>query len=93
MNTLTEPKYPNIKIKLVGEDGNAFSILGRCTQALKRNGLKDQVEVFRGEATSGNYDHLLRTVVAWFSVDSTDETDPRECTWCNELHEDCECED
>lgn len=66
---ITEPKYPNIKVRLVGEDGNAFSILGRCTRALKQNGHADQVEVFRSEATSGDYDNLLRTVMRWFDVD------------------------
>ncbi len=87
-----QPKYPNINIKLVGEDGNAYSILGRCTLALKRNGLRDEVEAFRKEATSGDYDNLLRTVLAWFSVDMVEVT-TNECVWCEEKHEDCECED
>lgn len=29
-------KYPNIKVKLIGEDGNAFSILARVDSALKK---------------------------------------------------------
>lgn len=61
-------KYPNINIDLVGEDGNAFSIIGRCTRALKRNGLNDQVETFRKQATSGDYNNVLKTVMIWFSV-------------------------
>lgn len=93
MLQLDNPKYPNINIELVGEDGNAFSILGRCTQALKRNGLNDQVEAFREQATSGDYDNLLRTVMAWFSVDVDYEENEDECAWCSEAHEDCECED
>jgi hypothetical protein len=87
-----QPKYPEINIQLVGQDGNAYSILGRCTDALKRNGLRDQVEAFRKEATSGDYDNVLRTVMAWFSVD-TEEHNEDECTMCYESHEDCECED
>jgi hypothetical protein len=63
-------KYPNINIPLVGEDGNAFSILGRVSRIMKRNGLKDEVSAFHAEATSGDYDNLLRTVMAWFSVDT-----------------------
>lgn len=63
-------KYPNINIPLVGEDGNAFSILGRVSRIMKRNGLKDEVSTFHAEATSGDYDNLLRTVMAWFSVDA-----------------------
>ena len=89
-----QPKYPNINIELVGEDGNAYSILGRCTLALKRNGLRDEVEAFRKEATSGDYDNLLRTVLAWFSVEvNVEEVDTAtNCNWCEEKHEDCECE-
>lgn len=87
-----QPKHPEINIQLVGQDGNAYSILGRCTDALRRNGLRDQVEAFRKEATSGDYDNVLRTVMAWFSVD-TEELTTNECAWCEEKHEDCECED
>lgn len=67
---MREIKYPDINIPLVGEDGNAFSILGRVQRVMKRNGLADKVEEFRTEATSGDYDNLLRTVMAWFAVDT-----------------------
>ena len=68
-------KYPEINIPLVGEDGNAFSILGRVQRIMKRNGLGDKVAEFHAEATSGDYDNLLRTVMAWFAVDEQDEDD------------------
>lgn len=29
-------KYPNIKVKLVGLDGNAFFIIGRFVMAMKK---------------------------------------------------------
>ena len=61
------PKYPEITIPLVGEDGNAFSILGRVHRVMRRNGLRDWEE-FRAEATSGNYDNLLATVMRWFAT-------------------------
>lgn len=67
---MTTTKYPNISIPLAGEDGNAFSILARCRRAMTRAGLgNDEVEAFTAEATSGNYDHLLTTVIRWFSVE------------------------
>ncbi len=28
------PKFPNIEVQLSGEDGNAFSIMGRVTKAM-----------------------------------------------------------
>lgn len=56
------PKYKDIKVKLVGEDGNAFFILNRCLQAMKRAGLSEEErQEFQKEATAGNYDHLLST--------------------------------
>ena len=36
----------SIKVKLIGEDGNAFFILGKVLQALIKNGRKDLVEEF-----------------------------------------------
>ena len=85
MNTAT--KHPHISIRLVGEDGNAFSILGRCTREMKRNGLRDEVDAFLSEATSGDYDNLLRTVMAWFSVDEDDDDEnPYGCDNCGEKY-------
>jgi hypothetical protein len=64
-----EPKYPNVKVKLVGEDGNAFAILGRVQRELKRHQVppEDQKK-FMDEATSGDYDNLLQTCMKWVSV-------------------------
>lgn len=65
--TTTTPKYPNIIIPLVGEDGNAFSILGRVRRAMYRSGLGDlEWGDFYCEATSGSYDNLLATTMKWF---------------------------
>ena len=59
----------SIKVKLVGKDGNAFSILARVRQALRRAGRADLVEPFTKEATSGNYYHLLATVMEYVEVE------------------------
>lgn len=57
-------KYPHIKVKLTGEDGNAFFIIGRVQKAMKRANLtQTEVDAFITEATSGSYDHLLQTVM------------------------------
>ena len=64
------PKYPDIHVKLVGENGNAFFILSRCLQAMRRAGLSEKErEEFQKEATSGNYDHLLATCLDWFEIE------------------------
>ncbi len=59
-----EPKYPHVKVKLVGQDGNAFFILGRVAAALRRAHVPQaEIDAFLKEARSGDYDHLLQTVV------------------------------
>ena len=63
-----KPKYPKIKVNLSGQDGNAFVVLGQCLRAARDAGLpQEQIEAFRSEATTGNYDHLLRTAILWFT--------------------------
>ena len=65
-------KHKDINVPLVGEDGNAFAILGRVKRIMRRAGIDDQWEEFHKEATASDYDHLLMTVMRWFSVDSTE---------------------
>ncbi len=65
-----ELRQTGIRVKLVGEDGNAFYILGRVRNALRRNGeSKEFIEAFTKEATSGNYYHLLATVMEVVEVE------------------------
>lgn len=35
------PKFPHVEVDLVGQDGNAFMILGRVSQAMRRAGVDD----------------------------------------------------
>lgn len=66
---MTDIKYPDIKVRLIGEDGNGFVIVGRVMRALRRAGLSDEViEEYREDATSGDYDHLLQTTMRWVEV-------------------------
>ena len=63
-------KYPNIKVKLIGRDGNAFAILGAVIRELRRNGVsQDEINAFEEEATSGDYDNLLGTCMQWVDVE------------------------
>lgn len=59
----------NAKVKLTGEDGNAFHILGRVTLAIKESDKPELSEEFYREALSGNYDHLLRTCMKYVEVE------------------------
>ena len=61
-----QPKYPEIHVQLSGEDGNAFFIIARVRKALKRAGIDSDVyEEFTKEASSGDYDKVLQTVMKW----------------------------
>ena len=56
----------NVKVRLVGEDGNAFTILGRCGAAMRKAGYPQAfIDTFVIEATAGNYDDLLSTVMRY----------------------------
>lgn len=62
-------KYPEITVKLVGQDGNAFAVIGAVRKALRRAKVpNEEVEQFSDEATSGDYDHLLRTCTKWVTI-------------------------
>lgn len=64
------PKYPEAKMKLVGEDGNAFAIIGRAARALRSARVAStDINAFTNEAMSGDYDHLLRVVMETLSCD------------------------
>ena len=47
-------------------DGNAFSIIAAGTKELKRQGRRDEITAFTQEATSGDYDNVIRTLLRWF---------------------------
>ena len=59
-------KYPEIKVKMVGEDGNAFAILGRVTKALRNARVPlEERKKFQAEATKTDYNNVLQTVMRW----------------------------
>jgi hypothetical protein len=54
-------------VKLSEEDGNVFSIIGRCARALKPSGKADE---FRQKAMSaGSYDEVLRLAMEYCEVE------------------------
>src|SRR5262245_21675370 len=62
-------KYPHVEVRLTGQDGNAFYILGRVMASLRRAGVPEtEVQHYHRLATSGNYDHLLQTTLRWVTV-------------------------
>ena len=57
-------------VRMVGEDGNAFAIIGRVSKALKRAGYPDKAKEWQAAAMScESYDHLLNLTWDYADVD------------------------
>jgi hypothetical protein len=88
--TLIPEGKGKVYMRLAGEDGNAFSIMGRFLRAAGNAGwTRAEAEKVNDHAMAGDYDHLLRTFIG--VTDSTAECDedesPPECAEClNEVY-------
>lgn len=57
------------ELKLIGEDGNVFFILGKAVREAKRAGWdEEKIEKFKKDAMSGDYDHALQICMEYFEV-------------------------
>jgi hypothetical protein len=64
-----EPKFPHVEVNLTGQDGNAFAIIGNVQTAMQKAGVDQKdIAVFRDEAQTGDYDHLLQTAMRTVTV-------------------------
>lgn len=62
----SEPDRPKPRVKLLGIDGNAFTIMSACSEALRKAGFsQEDVNRYREEAMSGDYSHLLAVSQRW----------------------------
>ena len=53
-----------IKLNLVGLDGNAFSLMGAFQRAArKQSRTPEEIKAVLDDCMSGNYEHLLQTLV------------------------------
>jgi hypothetical protein len=58
------------KVRLAGEDGNAWAIMGRVSAGLRRAGnTKEVIDAYTKDAMAGDYNHLLRV-----SMDHVDDS-------------------
>lgn len=64
-----DTKYPEVEVDIYSIDGNAYSIMGAVTKAMRRAGIpKEEQDAYFKEATSGDYDNLLATTAKWVSI-------------------------
>ena len=60
----------DVTVKLVGEDGNVFNIIGKVSRELKRAGFKDEAKQFQDEVFQcKNYDEVLQLVFKYVDVE------------------------
>jgi hypothetical protein len=105
-HTDIKPKYDDISLSLLGYSSDG-PIISAVAYLLRSNGVSaEEIAEFRSEATSDDYYTFLRTVLAWVRVSefTSDDIacleqgdDPegwknRHCGWCEEIHEDCDCQ-
>lgn len=63
-----------VKMTLVGMDGNAFAVLGAFSKNARRQGWsKEEIAAVTDEATSGDYNRLLVTIMDNIEEDEEDE--------------------
>jgi hypothetical protein len=56
-------------VKLIGEDGNAFAIMGTVAKALKKAGFsQEHIAKYYEESSSGDYDNLIRVAMKYANV-------------------------
>ncbi len=71
------PMKKRVTMTLEGEDGNAFHLLGVFAHHARRQGWsREEIEAVRTEATAGDYDHLLQTLLRY--VDDPGEAEGEE---------------
>lgn len=67
--TVDRPWYPDIEVRLSGKDGNAFAIMGEVARGLQNGGVPTkEIDRYREESMSGDYDNLLQTAMKWVTV-------------------------
>ncbi len=57
------------ELKLIGEDGNVFFILGKAVREARRAGWSEEkIGKFKEDAMSGDYNHVLQLCMEHFDV-------------------------
>jgi len=56
-------------LKLIGNDGNSFAILGNANRVARKAGwTPERIKEFQNKAISGDYDNLLCVCMEYFEV-------------------------
>ncbi len=62
-------RYPEVRVHLVGTDGNAYALLAAVGKAMREAGIPQVVlDDFYKRATAGDYSQMMATVQQWVVV-------------------------
>ena len=67
---MTTTTKHNVKVALIGQNGNAFAIIGKVRKALCKAGVSDEeIKQYCDEAMAGDYNNLLCVTMQWVEVE------------------------
>ena len=71
----TSPRFPEIRVRLTGKNGNALVLISTVIRALRRQGIDSaSIKELSRDATSGDDNHVLQTCMVWVSVTEKERT-------------------
>jgi hypothetical protein len=73
---VTSPEFKKVKVRLTGEDGNAFAIMGRVSRALKASGQREAAAEYIRRAMAADYYTLLAVTMEY--IDDVGEEEEEE---------------
>lgn len=83
-------KFPHVVVKDFGRDGNAFALMGQVTSAMKAAKVpKADIDAFRNDAMSGDYDHLLRTCGTYVTLEPVGVAEDDDSDWDDDACPEC----
>lgn len=66
---MPDPLYPEIDVPIITEKCEPNELLGRTKIRMQNFGLsEEQINEFEREARSGDFDHLLYTMMQWVNI-------------------------
>lgn len=64
-----KPRYPKIRVRLTGVNGNAFNVIAVVRDSLRKKKVSEElISEFTRQAMSGDYDNVLYTCMSWVNV-------------------------
>ena len=68
-----------VNLELVGVDGNAYAVMGVFSRQARREGwTQEEIDLVLEEAKSGDYDHLLSTIMTYCEPQDEEELEDEE---------------